>query len=46
MEQSNGMEQDVFNILLKFLEKATGDNATAEEIAVIPQIAEILLAHC
>ena len=36
---------EVLNMLKKFLERATGDNATPEEIALIPQIAEILLKN-
>lgn len=35
--------KEVLTILKEFLKKATGDNATPEEIALIPQIAKILL---
>lgn len=34
---------EVLNILKEFLKKATGDNATPDEMALIPQIATILL---
>lgn len=37
------MKEEVVEILMVFLKKATGDNATPEEIAVIPQIAALLL---
>lgn len=39
------MTQDVLDILMDFLKRATGDNATPEEVAVIPQIATILLEY-
>lgn len=39
------MKQEVIKILMEFLKKATGDNATLAEIAVIPQVAALLLRY-
>lgn len=39
------MKHEVLDILKDFLKRATGDNATPEEVAVIPQIAALLLEH-
>lgn len=41
----NSETAEVLKMLKEFLKKATGDKATPEEIALIPQIAEILLKN-
>lgn len=41
-----GDKEKVLEMLMKFLEKATGDNPTQEEIRIIPDVAKILLEHC
>lgn len=37
--------EDVLEILYEFLRKATRDNATSEEINIIPKVAELLLKY-
>lgn len=37
--------EEVLEMLKNFLEKATGDNSTQEEVRIIPDVAKILLEH-
>ena len=37
--------EEVLAMLKNFLEKATGDNSTQEEVIIIPDVAKILLEH-
>ena len=37
------MEKEVKEILLDYLKKATGENATSADVANIPEVAKILL---
>lgn len=38
-------EKEVVDLLITFLKRATGDNATSNEIAVVPQVAKVLLDY-
>ena len=37
--------EEVLEMLKNFLEKATGDNSTQEEVRIIPDVAKILLEN-
>lgn len=37
--------KEIFELLKEFLKKATGDNASSAEIAIIPDVAKVLLSY-
>lgn len=44
MDKRN-VKREVIYILVDFLQRATGDGASSDEIAVIPQVAKLVLDY-